>query len=490
MKRLSKILVFIFLCILPIKVFAIDLTCDGSTHEYGSPFSCYVDGLSANTNYDEISGTLSVPNEISCNIDKIDEGLTNSKKETLEFSLSGTTKTTKPISFTCRVAKKLSEDTQAQISISDFTTHIKNDNNDATTEILRSNRFMANKYVESTTVGTTKSRDVSNGYSLLSNVTVDKKVTNDEGNNFKFSKYITEYNNLQVTYDIKDITLTFTKNDGGAVVLPISTTNELESTANTVYTELKIGVNSIDLEVTSEDGTAVTVYTFNIERLDKGEGLYNKNKDATLSRLELSNYKIAFKPDVYSYTITVDSDVTTVAVNAVSTVDGASVVVNNNTNIKNGTVIQIVVTALDGETKATYNVKVKKRVDMAFVIQAVIFTIGGFAILALVLFLIKTMNKRNKDDPIYKLKEKKKKQNKGAALDTSVIPTVQGSNVTPVNPAPVAPVAPQVQPQVVQPVQPTQPVQPAQPVQPTVTTQANVAPQVVNNNINNGSNPQ
>ena len=500
--KIKRLLLLTFLMLLPFNVNAFDLKCDSGTHEYGEPFACYVDGVNTNTNYDEISGTLTLPDELSCNIDKLDSGLTNSSKEALEFDLSGTTASTKPISFTCRVNKKLSDATQVQITIPDFTTHVKGSDSDGVSEILRSNLITANKYTESTTTRVTKSRDVSNGYSLLSDVSVDKKVTNDEGNTFKFSKYITEYNNLQVTYDIKEITLTYTKNAAGATVVPSSDTNKIEVSDNTVYTELAIGVNSIDLEVTSEDGTAVTVYTFNIERLDKGEGLYNKNKDATLSKLELSGYKIDFKSNVYSYVITVDSDVTTVAVNAVSTVDGASIVVYNNTNIKNGSVITIKVTALDGETEQVYTVKVKKKLDLGMVMQIVLFTIGGIAILALIMFLIKQMNKRNKDDPIYKLKQKRKIQNKGAALDTSVIPTVEQSNVQPVSPAPVAPVEmPQpVTPQVVTPVQPVTPapVQPVQsaPVQPVQAAPAPVEmpqpvnPQAVNNNINNGSNSQ
>ena len=71
--KIKRLLLLTFLMLLPFNVKAFDLKCDSGTHEYGEPFACYVDGVNTNTNYDEISGTLTVPDELSCNIDKLDK---------------------------------------------------------------------------------------------------------------------------------------------------------------------------------------------------------------------------------------------------------------------------------------------------------------------------------------------------------------------------------------------------------------------------------
>ncbi len=103
------------------------------------------------------------------------------------------------------------------------------------------------------------------------------------------------------------------------------------------------------------------------------------------------------------------------------------------------------------------------------------------------------MNKNNKNDPIYKLKEKQKIKNKGEKLDINNVPNVQNTsgsinnvttpeaNVAPVTPQTVTLVVqtPQVTPQVVTPS-----------VTPQVVSQPSVAPQVNPQVVNQGTQVQ
>ena len=111
---------------------------------------------------------------------------------------------------------------------------------------------------------------------------------------------------------------------------------------------------------------------------------------------------------VVNYSIKVDSSVDSITVNATPTVDGASVVVKNNTNIKNGTQIIVSVTALDKNTKIDYVITVKKSLDYGLAINSGIIGGGALLILIMIFSLIKVLNKKNKDDPIYKYKMKQK----------------------------------------------------------------------------------
>ena len=511
MKKVIRYFVLLVVLFIPSFVNAYEIKCDGSSHKYGSPFTCSIDGISIGYEYKEISGTLTIPDTLSCNVSSTDEGLTNKEGDSLTFNLSGKATSTRAITYTCRINKKITKDSTEQIVINNLVVQDSTMESKPMPEILRSSMLTLNKYVETTEVEVTKPRDVTNGNSLLKEVKFDKTVKNTEGNNFVFSKYITEYPSLQVTYDIKDITLTYVPNVSNAIVKVVSETNDLEITDNSVYTELAIGDNIIDIDVTSADGVAHTVYTFYLKRVDKGEGLYNKNEDATLSDLVLSGYKINFKSDVYKYQIDVPSDVTSIGVNAVSTVNGASVVVRGNTNIKNGSNIVVEVTSVDKKHTNKYIINVKKKANYDLIVQYVVLAIGAIGIIVVVVQIIKSLNKKRANDPIYKLKMKRKINNAGAKLDETSIPVVGGTTQpsTPIQPQAVQqqPVQPQVQvqPQVVQqqPVQPQVQVQPQvvqqQPVQPQVQVQPQVVqpntvttvnPQIVNNGSNNGSNLQ
>ena len=393
MNNKKYFIIVLLMIIFPMNVFAFDFTCDSGTYSNGDKFNCLISGLESNKTYEVVSGDITVPDVLSCSINKQNAGLKGTSSGR-SFNFSGTVQDSTVLNVECSVNREISEAMTVQLTIDNFTTKV---DGTESKEKLRSSLIKVGKKEVSTTT-TTKKRDIENGNSLLKSVTSDAE--------FTFSKYITEYN-IQVLYSVKEVNFTYEKNLSSSKVT-LASSNKVTMSNNTVNLQLEdVGKYSFDLIVKSDDG-GETVYTFNVERLEKGEGLYDKTKDATLSNLSLSNYSINFDPKVVNYSIKVDSSVDSITVNATPTVDGASVVVKNNTNIKNGTQIIVSVTALDKNTKIDYVITVKKSLDYGLAINSGIIGGGALLILIMIFSLIKVLNKKNKDDPIYKYKMKQK----------------------------------------------------------------------------------
>ena len=417
MKNKKFILIFLFMIIIPINVHAYSINCDSGKYSYGDEFTCYIDGIEETKSYDYLTGTFTIPDSLDCSIQKAKcgfYGTTNGK----EFNLNGTTCGKSDFWLTCKVTKDITEDTSVQITVDNFKYKLEGKES---SEKLRSNLISLTKKKETTTSTTSKNRNILNGNSLLKSVTADT--------DFTFSKYITEYD-IQVLYSVKEVNFTYEKNLSSANV-KLAATDSVTMTGNKVNVLLEeVGTKSFDLIVTSSDG-GETVYTFNVERLDKGEGLYDRNTDVTLSKLEVGKYNINFDPKVTNYSITVDSTVDSISVSATPTVEGAIVSVLNNTDIKNGTNIIVSVTALDKKTTQNYTISVKKTVDYSLVINSAIVGVGALLILILVTRLFKVMNHKSKDDPIYKYKMLQKQKNSninnGPKTATQNIPDVNNN---------------------------------------------------------------
>ena len=405
MKNKKLLIIFLLIIVFPINVLAYEISCGTGKYQYGDTFTCFLDGIDSTKSYESISGDFTIPDSLSCSLDKANCGFNGSASGT-NFSLNGTTCGKEDFLLTCSVSKSISEDTKVQISVDNFKYKI---NGVESSEKIRSNMINLVKKSETTTSTSSKNRNILNGNSLLKSVTSDAE--------FTFSKYITEYD-IQVLYSIKEVNFNYETNISSAKVT-LAAADSVTMNGNRVNVQLEdVGTKSFDLIVKSDDG-GETVYTFNVERLDKGQGLYDKNTDATLSKLELGNYNINFDPKKFEYEITVDSSVDTISVSATPTVDGAVVAVNNNTDIKNGTKIFVTVTALDKNTKKNYIITVKKTIDYTLAINSAIVGLGGLLILFLVLKLVKVMNHKSKDDPIYKYKMKQKSANTNNASNVN-----------------------------------------------------------------------
>ena len=175
-----------------------------------------------------------------------------------------------------------------------------------------------------------------------------------------FSSAQTSYS-VQLASTVTSIQVTATTSSGAATM----TVNGAPTTSGNASSAipLTLGVNSVGIVVTAEDGITTKTYTVTVIR---------GSIDATLSALTLSTGTLspAFSSGTTAYTVTVGSGVAsiqvtattnsgaaTMTVNTVPTTSGAaasvSLAVGNNP-------ISIVVTAEDGVTTKTYNVTVTR----------------------------------------------------------------------------------------------------------------------------------
>lgn len=159
------------------------------------------------------------------------------------------------------------------------------------------------------------------------------KNLNISSGEFKFDKKINEYA-ITVKNEAESI------NVSGEVEDSKSKVNGLGN-----Y-KLKEGVNNISIKVTAETGS-VRTYTLKVTRIVKNNTVIPNNN---LKSLTINNYQINFDKDVVLYNITIE-DEKSLEFNYETESAESSVVINGNENLKNGSVITVKVTAIDGSTK-------------------------------------------------------------------------------------------------------------------------------------------
>lgn len=164
------------------------------------------------------------------------------------------------------------------------------------------------------------------------------------------------FNKDNLDYTLK-VPNTATKIDVKAI-----TNNEKASVKVVGNTDLKIGNNTVTIEVTAEDGSKKT-YKINVTREEEKKNEPVLDSDATLSKLNVGGYTLspAFNKNKFSYSITVPSNVNDLSVQAVATSSKAKVTISGNSSLKTGmNHITITVTAENGN-KNTYTVNVTKK---------------------------------------------------------------------------------------------------------------------------------
>lgn len=167
-----------------------------------------------------------------------------------------------------------------------------------------------------------------------------------------------------VSYTVTSVTVNATTTDSNAT-LKINGVS-VGSGVNTAPIAMNVGVNTISVIVTAQDGTTMQTYTLGVTRLAP-------STDASLSALSISNGTLSpsFQSTQLSYTDTVSYFVTSVTVNATTTDSNATVKINgvsvgsgaNSTpiNLAQGSnTINLVVTAQDGVTTQTYSITVTR----------------------------------------------------------------------------------------------------------------------------------
>ena len=167
------------------------------------------------------------------------------------------------------------------------------------------------------------------------------KSLNVSAGDFKFEKSTLSYS-FSVPNETTSIKVVATPEDNKSKVEGAKTYN------------LKEGNNKITVTVTAENGS-VKKYILQVTRIAK---VIKKDINNNLDKLEIDNYQINFEPETTIYNVTID-DETELKINFKTQDETSSAIINGNNNLKNGSVIKITVTGIDGSTK-DYIINVSK----------------------------------------------------------------------------------------------------------------------------------
>lgn len=408
MKRLIKMLLLIIFTSFPlISVNAFEIACDEGIHEFEEFFTCRLNGAKVGEYYDTLSGTITNNEYVNCLRYTDGVGLSNQNTtDNKAFSYIGKPTTNIVSTFRCQVIKKAEEMQRVQIFINNFKSHTNLQSGTASEEIVRSNYINIAKYVEKTTTASTKPRDTSNSNSRL-------KTLADNNLNITFSGFITEYN-AEVLYEVEKLDLK---------IYPFNSNANYRIVGSQT---LNVGLNVIDIYVTSPDESSTTCYTLNVTRLKEGESIYYPESDASLKNLTVTGFTIGFKPEVSEYKIHLDNQTTKVEVNAIPNVNTATVNISDTNNLTNGSVISVTITSEDLSNQNKYKIIITKDAPKKDYTSYVILGVLAFLGIIVVIIIIYT-NKKNKKDPLLRLKNDKRKINKGKKVDPNIIPIAETS---------------------------------------------------------------
>ena len=143
------------------------------------------------------------------------------------------------------------------------------------------------------------------------------------------------------------------------ILVTVTPSNKNSNVTITGNTNLKNGLNIININVTSYDKTNTTDYEIYVSKTD--------DKDSTNTNLEtlaIENTLLynTFDNSVTNYNIEVGNNVDSLNILAISEDENASVEINKSNTLQEGNnTIKITVTAKNGFTKKEYNVNVYKR---------------------------------------------------------------------------------------------------------------------------------
>lgn len=156
-------------------------------------------------------------------------------------------------------------------------------------------------------------------------------------------------------------------------------------------TNLKEGLNVIKIVTLSEDKSSTKTYTLNITRKEKEVKL---SSNTYIKSINIKNYKINFNKDIKEYELTIKDenslDITVILEDTLS-----SYKITGNSNLKDKSIIKILVTAEDGKTDAYY-LNINKRSNNNIIVFISIFLVI-IGLVLIIFFIKKNKDKKNND---------------------------------------------------------------------------------------------
>lgn len=215
-----------------------------------------------------------------------------------------------------------------------------------------------------------------------------KSITLSSGT-LNFDKDIFEYK-INVDYNTKELLIS---------AIAEEKTSTVEVVGNK---ELVVGENIYKIKVLAENKSE-RIYTIIVNRLEEGKTLSNNNY---LANLSIKNHSIAFVKDKLTYDITLTNE-TSLDLKYDTEDEKAFVKAEGNSDLKNNSVVKIIVTAEDGTTR-TYILNIIK--EEAFNYTILIIPLAILLLGLVVIIVIKKVKPKKKEiNPINEeiVKEKK-----------------------------------------------------------------------------------
>ena len=185
-------------------------------------------------------------------------------------------------------------------------------------------------------------------------------------------------------------------------VTSIKITTETEKTTDAVVisenaNKLEVGENVVTISLVTASGEANS-YKITVNRKE----LLSSNN--FLSSVEIGEYPFNFDPGQMNYTLEIGK-VKTLEIEVQTQDEKATYEITGNNDLKNNSVINIIVTAEDGTTK-TYSITIDKKMNILdtaielILDNAVYFILGGVLVLLLLILLISNGLKKKKKKKI------------------------------------------------------------------------------------------
>lgn len=221
---------------------------------------------------------------------------------------------------------------------------------------------------------------------LLGSITIDNGKLNFDKNVFMYD--------VRVLNEISTINVVATPEDSKAKV-------EVDSPKS-----LKEGDNKVVIKVTAENG-ATQEYSINVKRLKVGEVL---GDNPNIANIVITGYNINFNPMTTSYNLKLDNKTKSLSISVVMQEEGATYQINGNNDLKNGDIITINTTSMDG-TQNTYKIIIEKSNAQMFILIG-----AGVLLVASISAIVVVMVKKRKGTPELKMDKPKKNKTKDIGM--------------------------------------------------------------------------